>query len=64
MGTFNFKDQQDFNDVKKKAETFYASVRSVRTPYFGGDVVFNAKGIRHLKLKLSLATARQELYLN
>jgi hypothetical protein len=50
MGKFNYKDS-DFETVREKAETFYSNVRSVRCPFFKDNVVFNAKGIRHLKFK-------------
>ncbi len=51
MGRFNFKDEQDFERVRNDAETFYAVIGKVRCPYFGSDVAFNAKGLRHLKFK-------------
>jgi len=51
MGRFNFKDGTDFDTVRKKAEATYATIGSVRCPYFSDTVAFNAKGIRHLKFK-------------
>ena len=51
MGKFNFKDEADFEAVKKGAEGYYATIGSVRCPYLQENVVFNAKGIRHLKFK-------------
>lgn len=51
MGKFNFKNEEDFNKVKKEAENFYKSIGSVRCPYFKEKVAFNAKGLRHLKFK-------------
>ncbi len=51
MGKFNFKDEADFEKVRIEAEQFYATVDKVRCPYFGGDIAFNAKGLRHLKFK-------------
>ncbi|MDO8443598.1 MAG: hypothetical protein Q7S78_01245 [Candidatus Azambacteria bacterium] len=51
MGKFNFKDEQDFERVRNDAETFYATVVKVRCPYFGEEIAFNAKGLRHLKFK-------------
>ena len=51
MGTFNFKDDQDFEKVRTEAEAFYATLAGVRCPYFGCDIAFNAKGLRHLKFK-------------
>lgn len=32
-------------------ENFYITIGTVRCPYFGVDIIFNAKGIRHLKFK-------------
>ena len=51
MGRFNFKDEQDFERVRNDAEAFYATVGKTYCPYFGGDIAFNAKGLRHLKFK-------------
>lgn len=51
MGKFNFNDEQDFEEVKKRAEALYAAVHTVRCPYFGKGVVFNAKGWEHLKFR-------------
>ncbi|MEK7505169.1 MAG: hypothetical protein AAB589_02715 [Patescibacteria group bacterium] len=51
MGQFNFKDGEDFAQVKEKAESFYATIEGVRCPYFGEVIAFNAKGLRHLKFK-------------
>lgn len=51
MGRFNFKDEQDFEKVRIDAETFYATIGKVRCPYFGSDITFNVKGLRHLKFK-------------
>lgn len=63
MGKFNFKNEDDFEAVKQKAEEFYASIGSVRCPYFAADVAFNAKGIRHLKFKSDeVARMREDQY--
>ncbi len=51
MGKFNFKDEQDFERVRSDAEAFYATIGKLHCPYFGSDVAFNAKGLRHLKFK-------------
>ena len=51
MGKFNFKDEKDFEQVRNDAEAFYATVIKVRCPYFGEEIAFNAKGLRHLKFK-------------
>lgn len=50
MGKFNFK-EEDFEKVKKEAESFYETVKEVHCPYFGEKVAFNVKGIKHLKFK-------------
>lgn len=51
MGKFNFKDDQDFENVRTDAETFYAVIDKIHCPYFGKDIAFNAKGLRYLKFK-------------
>ena len=51
MGKFNFKDEQDFEKVRIDAEMFYAAIDKIRCPYFGDDIAFNGKGLRHLKFK-------------
>lgn len=63
MGKFNFKDEEDFEAVKIKAEEFYATLSSVRCPYFQDDVAFNVKGIKHLKFKEDeVARPRRDQY--
>ncbi len=63
MGRFNFKDQQDFDEVSKNAEAFYASLGEVHCPYFREKIAFNVKGLKHLRFKLDqIARARQEQY--
>lgn len=63
MGRFNFKDEQDFNEVCNKAEKFYASIGEVRCPYFGEKIAFNAAGFKHLKFKSDqVARPRSEQY--
>jgi hypothetical protein len=51
MGNFNLKDGEDFQAVKNAGEVLYKSVSSVRCPYFNEDIIFNAKGWRHLTFK-------------
>ncbi|MFH1193042.1 MAG: hypothetical protein V1656_01870 [Candidatus Jorgensenbacteria bacterium] len=51
MGKFNFKDNGDFELVKKKAEELYQTFDEVFCPYFREKIVFNVKGIKHLKFK-------------
>jgi len=51
MGKFNFKDEEDFLTTRTLAEKFYKAMDKVRCPYFGEEIVFNAKGLRHLKFK-------------
>ena len=40
-----------FNQAKKYAEDFYQTIGAVYCPYLKDKVVFNAKGIEHLKFK-------------
>lgn len=51
MGRFNFKDGNDFEKVRTDAETFYTTIGKVRCPYFGCEIAFNAKGLKHLRFK-------------
>lgn len=60
MGKFNFKNLEDFEAVKTKAEEYYSSIGSIYCPYFGAKIVFNSKGIRHLKFKSDEVARPQE----
>ncbi len=51
MSIYNVKNEIDFQVIKDGAEVFYKSIDTVRCPYFGCDIVFNAKGWRHLTFK-------------
>mgnify|MGYP001560337109 CR=1 FL=1 len=51
MGKFNFKDGEDFEQVSKIAEEFYASIGEAHCPYFGEKIAFNSAGFKHLKFK-------------
>jgi hypothetical protein len=63
MGRFNFRDDADFEKVRQEAEALYANVGSIKCPYFGSSIAFNAKGIRHLKFKSDeQARSREEQY--
>lgn len=44
-------DQHKFEDAKKQAEIFYKSIGEVHCPYLKERVVFNSKGLEHLKFK-------------
>ena len=50
MGKFNFS-QGDFDKIRVEAEKFYSSVGEVYCPYFQEKIVFNSKGLKHLKFK-------------
>jgi len=50
MGKFNLN-EQDFKEVKAKAESFYETIGEVHCPYLKEKIAFNAKGLRHLKFK-------------
>ena len=50
MIQFNFN-QDDFSIIKEKAETLYSEITEVYCPYFKEKIVFNTKGIHHLKFK-------------
>ncbi|HXK37051.1 MAG TPA: hypothetical protein VJ553_05725 [Candidatus Paceibacterota bacterium] len=42
---------EQFAEIKAEAETFYAGIGAVYSPYLKKSVAFNAKGLDHLKLK-------------
>ena len=50
MSAFVFE-SEEMEQIKQKAEVFYHSLKSIPCPYLEGSVVFNAKGLRHLKFK-------------
>ncbi|MEK9153447.1 MAG: hypothetical protein AAB723_02515, partial [Patescibacteria group bacterium] len=50
MGKFNFN-QSNFEKIKVEAEELYKTLGEVYCPYFLTKIVFNAKGLRHLKFK-------------
>ena len=50
MGRFNFN-QDDFEEVKNKAEQDYALIGDIYCPYFQEKISFNSKGFKHLKFK-------------
>lgn len=60
MSQFNLKNEEDFLKVKEEAEKFYHSIKEIRNPYFGENIVFNAKGLRHLKFKSDQKARTQE----
>lgn len=63
MGRFDYKDDQDFDAVRTKAEAAYDAVGSAHCLYFKEKIAFNAKGIRHLKFKSDQqARPRQDQY--
>lgn len=45
-----FTDEQ-FDKIKSKSEELYKSIREVYCPFFKEKVIFNAKGLEHLKFK-------------
>ncbi len=51
MGKFNFKNEKDYVDVKRKAEILYKTFNEVYCPYFGVKIAFNSKGWKHLRFK-------------
>ena len=43
--------EEEFNNLRIKFEEEYKKTESVYCPYFGEKVVFNSKGLEHLKFK-------------
>ena len=46
----NLTDEQ-FSNLKEKCEDFYKSIGEVYCPYFKEKIIFNTKGLEHLKFK-------------
>ena len=44
-------DESKFKKTKEDAERYYKNVQSISCPYFGCKVIFNAKGLEHIKFK-------------
>ena len=42
---------EEFEDVRSRAEGFYQTIGSVQCPFFNEKVNFNAEGLEHLKFK-------------
>jgi hypothetical protein len=57
-------DAAEFDAVRKAAEQAYSVIGAIVCPYFSGEkIVFNAKGLRHLKFKSdSKARPRKDQY--
>lgn len=50
---------QEFNDVREKAESTYKNIGSVHCPYFQEKVNFNTDGLEHIKFKAWNKARRQ-----
>ena len=50
MARLNFNNE-DFVKTRDEAEKFYETIGSVYCPYFQEKIVFNVKGLKHLKFK-------------
>lgn len=50
MARFNFN-KEDFIKTKDEAEKLYETIGSVYCPYFQEKIVFNIKGLKHLKFR-------------
>lgn len=44
-------DNKKFNEIKKEAESWYKKVDRVECPYLKRKVIFNSKGLDHIKFK-------------
>lgn len=44
-------DQKKIEEIKKEAEEYYKNIDEVYCPYFQDKIIFNAKGLEHLKFK-------------
>ena len=58
-----FSDQQ-FREVKEKAESFYRTVSDVYCPFLGEEVSFGSPGLEHIKFKKHEKTSsKQDQYM-
>ena len=58
-----FTDEQ-FNNLKFKNEELYKSIGEIYCPYFKEKIIFNAKGLEHLKFKgKNHACSRDDQYI-
>lgn len=44
-------DSRDFQKIREKAEAFYKTIGEMYCPFFSEKVIFNTKGMEHLKFK-------------
>ncbi len=44
-------DQAKFDKAKEDAETYYKTINEVHCPFFNEKIVFNSKGLEHIKFK-------------
>lgn len=44
-------DPQKLDRARSEAEDCYSKIDKIRCPYFGDDIVFNSRGLEHLKFK-------------
>ncbi|MFH1357405.1 MAG: hypothetical protein ABII18_09780 [bacterium] len=57
-------DDEKFNKVRNKAEEEYKTIVEVHCPFLNAKVVFNAKGLEHIKFKKrDKARVRQDQYM-
>ncbi len=56
--------EEEFEEVKEKGEALYKILGEIYCPYFKEKIIFNAKGIEHLKFKSkNHARARDDQYI-
>ena len=53
-----------FKSIKQEAEKIYKNIDEVLCPYFGSNIVFNAKGLENIKFKSKRkARSREDQYM-
>jgi len=56
--------EEQFNNLKSKNEELYKSIGEIYCPYFKEKIIFNAKGLEHLKFKeKNHARSRDDQYI-
>ena len=57
-------DPKKFDTARENAETFYKTIGEVKCPYFQEKIVFNTKGLEHIKFQtLRKARSRKDQYI-
>jgi len=51
MNQFKNTEDDNFKKIRHKAEFVYKSIKNIKCPYFNEEILFNSRGLEHLKFK-------------